>query len=261
MRPTQFHAKDLEKLLRRKTVATMSQLKAALGTRADATVFRKLKELPYLTSYSHGGRYYTLKDIPSFNELGLWSFHAAHFSRYRTLLSTIEAFAEECEAGLYEPELAAILDVSVKEAVVTLVRQGRVTREKVAGRYLYCAVGRRKRRDQALTRKHRAIDAALAPVPRDAAALSEEAKAAIVLFTSLLDEQQRRLYAGLESLKLGYGGDPRVAAVLNLDVSTVARGRRELEARDVEVDRVRRAGAGRKSLEKKPRRSSRKSSA
>ncbi len=34
-----------------------------------------------------------------------------------------------------------------------------------------------------------------------------ELKAAIVLFYSLLDEQQRRLYAGLESLRLGHGGD------------------------------------------------------
>ena len=38
-----------------------------------------------------------------------------------------------------------------------------------------------------------------------------EWKAAIVLFCSLPDEKQRRLYAGLESLKLGYGGDQRLA--------------------------------------------------
>jgi len=35
----------------------------------------------------------------------------------------------------------------------------------------------------------------------------EDVKAAILLFYSLLDEQQRRLYAALESLKLGRGGD------------------------------------------------------
>ena len=51
MRPIQFHAKALAQLLRRKTIATMPQLKKALGTSSDATVFRKLKELSYLTSY------------------------------------------------------------------------------------------------------------------------------------------------------------------------------------------------------------------
>jgi hypothetical protein len=34
---------------------------------------------------------------------------------------------------------------------------------------------------------------------------AEEAKAILVLFCSMLDERQRRLYAGLESLKLGHG--------------------------------------------------------
>jgi len=42
-------------------------------------------------------------------------------------------------------------------------------------------------------------------------------KAAIILFYSLLDEQQRRLYAGLESMKLGHGGDSVLAEVLGLD--------------------------------------------
>ena len=47
--------------------------------------------------------------------------------------------------------------------------------------------------------------------------VSDELKAAIVLFSSMLDERQRRLYAGLESLKLGYGvgisGLPRLSDI------------------------------------------------
>ena len=37
--------------------------------------------------------------------------------------------------------------------------------------------------------------------------MPDQLRAAIVLFASLLDERQRRLYAGLESLKCGWGGD------------------------------------------------------
>ena len=51
--------------------------------------------------------------------------------------------------------------------------------------------------------------------------LPDELKAAIILFFSLLDERERRVYAGLESLKLGYGGDRQMAEILGLDVSTV----------------------------------------
>ena len=79
----------------------------------------------------------------------------------------------------------------------------------------------------------------------------EELKAGIVLFYSLLDEQQRRLYAGLESLKLGHGGDQQLAQFLGLDAHTVARGRQELLAQNVAFERVRKAGGGRKSMEKK----------
>ena len=37
--------------------------------------------------------------------------------------------------------------------------------------------------------------------------MSHELQAAIILFFSVLDEKQRRLYAGLESQKFGHGGD------------------------------------------------------
>ena len=89
--------------------------------------------------------------------------------------------------------------------------------------------------------------------------LSQELKAAIILFFSLLDEKQRRLYAGLEAFKLGHGGDCQISEFLGINVHTVARGRRELFAGDVERDRVRKKGGGRKPVEKKRQRSSRKS--
>jgi hypothetical protein len=37
---------------------------------------------------------------------------------------------------------------------------------------------------------------------------------------SLLDERQRRLFGGLESLRLGWGGDREVAEAIGLDHST-----------------------------------------
>ena len=40
----------------------MPELKKALGTDADVTVFRKLQQLAYRTSYSHRGSYYTLDE-------------------------------------------------------------------------------------------------------------------------------------------------------------------------------------------------------
>ena len=74
--------------------------------------------------------------------------------------------------------------------------------------------------------------------------------AAITLFFSLLDERQRRLYAGLESLRLGRGGDSVISSLLHIDNHTVARGRRELIQRDIEIDRIRKKGGGRSPIKK-----------
>ena len=70
---------------------------------------------------------------------------------------------------------------------------------------------------------------------------------------SMLNETHRRLYLGLESMRLGHGGDRRIAQLSGADVKTIARGRRELAARDVTPERIRRAGAGRPALKKTPK--------
>lgn len=74
-----------------------------------------------------------------------------------------------------------------------------------------------------------------------------------------LDEQERRWVAGLESKKIGYGGDTAVARITGLHVDTIRRGREELDAglTDRPADRVRRPGAGRPPVKKKIRPSSR----
>ena len=75
----------------------------------------------------------------------------------------------------------------------------------------------------------------------------------VSLVFARLDEQQRRIYAGLESLKAGRGGDPWIAELLDLNLATVSRGRREILSGEVLEERVRKVGGGRKPLEKKRR--------
>ena len=250
MRPVEFSAETLATLLRKQRVATLPELMEALGS-AKRTVFRKLQELPYLTSYSHRGAYYTLGDLAQFDEQGLWSYEDAWFSTHGTLLSTAVAFVEAAEQGHYVEELDNELHIGTKDALRKLVRDAHLSRERLGGQFLYCAADARRRRDQVLARRVRLAEpGAAGPIP-EAGILPNELLAAIVLFFSLLDEKQRRLYAGLEALKTGRGGDARIAELLGLDVGTVARGRKELLTGEVEIDRVRTAGGGRKATEKK----------
>jgi hypothetical protein len=248
MRPETFHAKDLVRLLKEQKIATLPELKAALGTEVDSTVFRKLRELSYLTSYSHRGRYYTLQEIPRFDDLGLWWFRSVGFSKYGTLVATVETLVESSEAGYSAAELEGMLLVSVKAPARKLVQGGRLVRQEVAGRYLYLSVQPTRSNEQ--RRRRRVYEAEPGALGLGAPVVPDELRAAIVLFYSLLDEKQRRLYAGLESAKIGHGGDQQIADLVGVDPSTIARGRRELLTGDVEVERIRREGGGRKSAKK-----------
>ena len=253
MRPTEFPAEAITTLLRRQKLATMAELMEALGTKSRRTVFRKLKQLPYRTSYSHRGRYYTLEEVAQFDEVGLWSYRQIWFSVYGTLLSTAAAIVEASKCGYFVEELDSMLHVGTKDALRKLVGDARLRRQRVAGQWLYCSAERGHTRQQLLARRALLAEpGAAGPLPEDTL-MPEELRAAIVLFFSLLDEKQRRLYAGLESLKTGHGGDARIAGLLGLDVGTVARGRRELVQQDVELERIRRRGGGRKPVEKKRR--------
>jgi len=73
-------------------------------------------------------------------------------------------------------------------------------------------------------------------------------------FLSTLDEHQRRLYVGLESKKLGHGGDEQLALITGMNVETIAKGRHELEQAKP-TDRIRAPGGGRIPVEKKTQRS------
>ncbi len=253
MRPETFHSDDMAAYLRKHKIATLAELKAALGTPVNSTVFRKLEDLSSRTSYSHRGKYYTLDEIARFDALGLWSFRAVWFSKHGTLLRTCEVLVSESEAGYATDELENVLHVWVKDPLRKLSREGRIFREQVSGRYVHFAPDRSVRKEQIRARQVWETHPQDLPFGAGVRVVPDELKAAIVLFYSMLDEKQRRVYAGLESLKLGHGGDRQVADLLGLDPGTVAKGRQQLLSKDVEMERVRKKGGGRKPLEKKRR--------
>jgi len=238
MNTVHYPSDRLKTLLHDQKVATMPQLKEALGSPVTQTVLRKLGPLNYRTSYSHCGTYYTLDSVAQFDELGLWSYGDVHFSRYGTLLNTAEALVNRSAAGYQVPELEAVVHVEAKDALRHLVQAERLYRRQWEGRYLYCAWDRTQRQEQWAARQAQKEK-------------NDDLQAAKALFYSLLDEQQRRLYAGLESLQYGYGGQEHTARRLGLDVNTVARGERELRSGQVLRGRVRQQGGGRAAVEKK----------
>ncbi len=253
MRPEIYRPKALESLLMRDKVSTMSDMKMALGTTSQSTVIRKLTSLGYFTSYSHRGKYYTLEALPRFDSQGLWSYGEICFSKFGTLMSTAESFVMDSEGGYFACELDKVLHVSTKKALQRLVLEQRLSREKVSGWYVYFAPDAGTRKEQLRARNILEAELILAHGLRAPQVSADELKAATVIVYSSLDEKQRRLCAGLESLRLGYGGDRKIADLLGMNVHTVAKGRKELLEEDLDLDRIRRPGGGRKQVKKKRR--------
>jgi hypothetical protein len=241
----------LRSLLQKQKIATLAELKEGVRTSAAMTVFRKLKALGYQTSYSHRGKYYTLTGTPEYDDFGLWSYRAVYFSRDGNLLATAQRFVEEAQIGITADELRELLHVEVKQSLLHLYRDKRIGREQISGRYVYLSKDSGVQLNQKLARQEMRTVWELGESPLEAE-LPAELKAAIILFFSLLDEQQRRLYAGLEAQKLGYGGDRKIAEFFGVDVHTVARGRGELFGGQVQRERVRKEGGGREATKKNP---------
>lgn len=252
MNTPKYQLKALRQFFSDHKVATIDQLRAALGDPARCTVFRKLGELQYLSSYSHRGKYYTLKSVAQFTEQGLWNFKSVWFSRFGNLMQTAETFIHNSEAGYSASELQEILQVKTKHALVQLVRNNRLQREPVDSVFVYLSADAPAANKQRKARKSFLRQSSVDLIVSNPDLATEEAKALLILFCSMLDERQRRLYAGLESLKLGHGGDAYIASLLGLDPHTVAKGRNELMNEELSVDQgIRAKGAGRPLQEKK----------
>ena len=251
MNKTKYFLQDIRAFFNIHKIATLNQLKAVSGNPARCTLFRKLAQLEYLSSYSHRGKFYTLRSIAKFTEPGLWSCQSVWFSRFGNLLKTAEILVTRSEAGYSAAELKDILHVKTKHALTQLVRSSLLQRKKIDSVYVYLSVENAVARRQETARNFRLKKSFASVIVTNPDLAVDEAKAVVMLFCSMLDEKQRRLYAGLESLKLGHGGDTYIASLLGMDAHTVARGRQELISGDLNPKRIRAKGGGRILQEKK----------
>ncbi|MBC8509399.1 MAG: hypothetical protein H8D34_31500, partial [Chloroflexi bacterium] len=97
--------KALRKLFGRFSVADLDTLCKTLKTGSRMSIFRRLREIGYFSSYTHTGRYYILADIPQFDDYGLWIHQGIGFSQFGTLRATIVQLVNESPTGHTHMEL------------------------------------------------------------------------------------------------------------------------------------------------------------
>jgi hypothetical protein len=121
--------------LRIRKVATMRHLQHQFQV-CHMTVFRALKRVGYYTSYNHNAGYYTLGDVPQFDDWGLWAYRDVCFSRAGTLLETLVALVTQAPAGLTVGELEERLQTPVGNLLSRLVQHAHLQRQVLPGRHV-----------------------------------------------------------------------------------------------------------------------------
>ena len=173
MLPPVESRRALLRLFRKRPIVTLDALLETLRTRSRMSVFRRLSAIGYLTCYSHAGRYYTLQEIPEFDEGGLWHHLGVSFSRHGSLKNTVEHIVNDSDVGRTHPELELNLRVRVHNTLLDLVEEGGIGRVPLAKYFLYVSAKRHKAKAQ-IARRHEQIE-------REAAKREEKPTSAVVI--------------------------------------------------------------------------------
>ncbi len=139
---------ELENFILRHQLVTLNDLYKAIRTKSRMTVFRRLKGLEYLSSFTHAGRYYTLKEMADFDLDGIWFFNDIGFSQNGSLKNTLIEIVNTCAAGKFHFELENQLRVRVQNTLLNLVKLNEIDKAKFEGKYLYLSIEQDMRKRQ-----------------------------------------------------------------------------------------------------------------
>jgi hypothetical protein len=166
--------KKLFRLWRQRKVLTLPELTHHLQA-SVRTVRRRLKTWRTLASFNHNGRFYTLPDLPQFDEHGLWFHQDIGFSRAGHLPPTLVALVQQAPAGLTAAELGQRLRLDPRSFLWQFHAHPGLQRQKHQGHFVYLAAESQRARAQMAQRTLAVIPPVALPAPVEAIALLVEA--------------------------------------------------------------------------------------
>jgi hypothetical protein len=128
----------LHRLFHRRKCWLLAELAHSLDY-ALISVRRLLKQIGYFRSYTHNGKWYTLRDSPEFDREGIWHHKDIGFSKHGSLVATIGHMVARSPNGLSARELADRLQHPCHAVLTNLHKNQVLDRLKVAGEYRYLA--------------------------------------------------------------------------------------------------------------------------
>ncbi len=127
-------SEQIHQLLLKNTIMSLKQLRAELQDRPRSSLFRDLKKLDLISSYTHTGQYHTLTRLAKFDEDGLWFFRDVGFSQYGTLKRSLVHVVTHSQAGMTHREMKKLFRVEVQKPLTELVSINAVSRRLLPSR-------------------------------------------------------------------------------------------------------------------------------
>jgi len=112
------------------------------------SVRRFLAKAGYYSSFTHNGRWYTLRSIPRFGRNGLWFYRDIGFSRAGSLTKTLIVLITTSPAGMSAEMLGETLRCRCHGVLVNLWRKGKIQRQKIGRCQIYFAADPHKAESQ-----------------------------------------------------------------------------------------------------------------
>lgn len=158
---------------RRRKVCTIEEISALLDCSKSATS-KQLKKWKTMSSYNKNGRYYTLPDLPNFDQNGLWRYRGIGFSIHGNLKRTVVQLVSQSEAGLGAAEFKTLLGGEPTSFLSLFRNHPALVREKYLRSFVYFSAEKNDGRKQ---RQRRAEICLEAQMPSDAEAIAILAEA------------------------------------------------------------------------------------
>jgi hypothetical protein len=150
MAPLQKTADLLGRLFFDKKCWQIDELAGKLNY-AVISVRRLLLQVGYYRSYTHNGRWYTLKDIPVFNAFGLWQHDEIGFSKRGTLTNTILYIIDNSRSGFPAGALCSMLATDCRAVLTQMYQKGRIDRFKPKTEFVYLSADKHINNCQRMT--------------------------------------------------------------------------------------------------------------
>jgi len=167
MQSNQNIALKIRKLLVVNSVMSLKQLRSELNDRPRSSLYRDLKTLNLISSFTHTGQYHVLNETARFDQNGLWFFQEVGFSQYGTLKKTLVQITSDSLIGMTHKEMKTLFRIEVQKPLTDLVNTNAITRQLLPSRlYVYLSADQNKAEDQLQRRlaiSNRTLDITLPP--------------------------------------------------------------------------------------------------